>query len=349
MMATKLTQNTGASYLMLDTTTVLGIEAESGLQMMRARAVEGSRPHEIVSDGLIIHLPWGDVQALKMQSGLRLTLSADDRERLFLLQEVVDKRLDQAGIELGRQWSLNDLVGLPPNVAFTEVDEIARLSPSYYRVRLGGADLSRFFRDGLHFRLLFGPASNRGEWPTIGSNGRTEWPGGIESWHRPVYTARAIDAQRRTMDFDIFAHEGGRVTEWCRALQQGDKVAIMGPSGEWYPQAKWLALFGDETALPAIVRILEERPAESVGSATILVSDEGDVQDLRKPGHVNVNWLLRGAGRSLIDAVLGLDIPQTDRFVWFAGERSESEAARRVLLERGVGKSEMRTASYWSR
>ncbi|MCF1494525.1 siderophore-interacting protein [Agrobacterium vitis] len=333
----------------MDTTTYLGIEADLGLQMFRARAIEGSRPHETVSDGLIIHLPWGDVQAVKVKSGLRLTLRANNRERLFLLQEVVDKRLDQAGIELDRRWSLNDLGGSPPNLAFTEVDVVTRLSPSYYRVRLRGTDLSRFFRDGLHFRILFGPDSHRGEWPAIGSTGRIEWPGGIASWHRPVYTARVIDSLRGTMEFDIFSHEGGRVTEWCRALRQGDDVAIMGPSGEWYPHAKWLALFGDETALPAIARILEERPAGSVGSATILVSDKGDIQDLKKPGQVEVNWLVRGGSRSLIDAVLELDIPQTDRFVWFAGERSECNSVRRVLLERGVDKSEMRTASYWSR
>ncbi|WLR93265.1 hypothetical protein [Shinella zoogloeoides] len=177
---------------MIDTTTVLDIEADLGLTMLRARAIEGSRPHETVLDGLIIHLPWGDVEAVKVESGLRFTLSADDRDRLFLLQEVVDKRLDQAGIALDRRWSLNDLGGLPPNLAFTKVDAVYRLSPSYYRVRLGDTDLSRFFRDGLHFRLLFGPDLHPGAWPTIGSDGRIEWPGGITSWHRPVYTARVV-------------------------------------------------------------------------------------------------------------------------------------------------------------
>ena len=349
MSTIKFTLATGAPSHMIDTTTVLDIEADLGLTMLRARAIEGSRPHETVLDGLIIHLPWGDVEAVKVESGLRFTLWAVDRDRLFLLQEVVDKRLDQAGIALDRRWSLNDLGGLPPNLAFTKVDAVYRLSPSYYRVRLGDTDLSRFFRDGLHFRLLFGPDLHPGAWPTIGSDGRIEWPGGITSWHRPVYTARVVDAQRGTMDFDVFAHEGGRVTDWCRGLLQGDEVAIMGPSGEWYPHAKWLALFGDETALPAIARILEERPAQSAGSATILVSDKGDIQDLKKPSQVTVNWLIRGTGRSLTDEVLGLDIPPTDRFVWFAGERSEADAARHVLLERGLRKSEMRTASYWSR
>lgn len=332
----------------MHTTTYLRIESDLGLQMLKARAVERSLSHETIADGLTLHLPWGNVDAVKERSGLRLTLRADDRTRLFLLQEAVDKRLDEAGVEPDRRWSLNEPGGLPPNLAFAEVDEVSRLSPSYYRVRLRGADLGRFSRDGLHFRILFAPDSHRGEWPTVGDTGRIEWPGGIASWHRPVYTTRIIDPQRGTLEFDIFAHEGGRVTEWCRALRQGDELAIMGPGGEWYPQALWLALFGDETALPAIARILEERSAGSVGSATILVSDKGDMQELRKPEQVEISWLVRGTGPSLIDAVLELDIPQTDRFVWFAGERSESNTARRILLERGLNKSEMRTASYWS-
>lgn len=334
---------------MMHTTTYLGVEADLGLQMLRANAIEGGLPYEAGSDGLIIHLPWGDAHAVKVKSGLRLTLRANDRARLFLLQEVVDRRLDQAEIELDRQWSLNDLGGTPPNLAFAKVDAVSRLSPSYYRVRLRGTNLSRFFRDGLHFRILFAPDDHRGQWPTIGSTGRTEWPGGVASWHRPVYTARFIDLQRGTMEFDIFAHEGGRVTEWCRALRQGDEAAIMGPGGEWYPAAKWLALFGDETALPAIARILKERPADGIGSATILVSHKDDIQDLSKPQQVKINWLVRGENQSLINAVLELDIPQTDRFIWFASERSEANTAHRILLERGVDKSEVRTAAYWSR
>lgn len=79
------------------------------------------------------------------------------------------------------------------------------------------------------------------------------------------------------------------------------------------------------------------------------MSDKGDIQELRNPEEVEVNWLIRGERQTLLDAVAELDIPETDRFVWFAAERSESNAARRILLERGLDKSEMRTASYWSR
>lgn len=333
---------------MMHTTTHLHVEPAFVLRMMKARAVERAVPHESLPDSLILHLPWGDVYALKENARLRVTLQANDRTRLFLLQEVVDKRLDEAGIELDRRWSLNDLGGLPPTLTFAQVDAVSRLSPSYYRVRLGG-DLGRFLRDGLHFRILFGPDRHRGEWPTVGSAGRIEWPGGIASWHRPVYTTRVMDLQRGTLEFDIFAHDGGRVTEWCRVVQKGDEIAIMGPAGESYPEAPWLALFGDETALPAIARILEQRPVNSAGVATILVTDRADIQDLTKPERVGVNWLVRGENRSLIEAVLDLDLPETNRFVWFASERSESSAARRILLDRGLDKSEIRTASYWSR
>lgn len=334
---------------MVHTTTYLDMDSDRGLQILRERAVERSLSHEAIPDGLALHLPWGDIHAVKVKSGLRLTLRADDRARLFSLQEVVDKRLDEAGIEPDRHWSFSEPGGLPPNLTFAEVDEVSRLCPSYYRVRLRSTDLDRFMREALHFRILFPPDSHRGEWPKIGNGGRIEWPGGMTSWHRPVYTARIMDPQRATLEFDVFDHNGGRMAEWCRAVRKGDEVAIMGPGTERYPRARWLALFGDETALPTIARILEERPADSIGSATILVSDTGDIQEIGKPDQVEINWLIRGENPSLIDAVCELEIPQTDRFIWFAGERSEAGTARRILLKRGLDSSEIRTSTYWSR
>ncbi len=333
----------------MQTTTLLHISPDYGLQMIRARAIERSLPFEEKSNGLILDLPLGQICASKETAGLRLTLTASDQMKLHLLQEAVDHRLDEEGVALDRRWSLTELGVVPPTLTFATVVSCERLYPSYYRVRLSGASLERFSRDGLHFRLLFPPEAYKGQWPIVSVNGRVEWPGGISQWHRPVYTTRSVNLEKGTLDFDVFAHDGGRVTDWCRTLRPGVEAAIMGPGGEWLPDARWIALFGDETALPAIARILESLPEKSSGVATIVISDPRDVQHLDTTGGLTVRWLVRGKDMSLLDELKKLQLPDGDRFVWIASERSEVNQARDMLADRGLQKAEMRVASYWSR
>jgi NADPH-dependent ferric siderophore reductase len=123
----------------------------------------------------------------------------------------------------------------------------------------------------------------------------------------------------------------------------------MGPGGEWLTRARWIALFGDETSLPAIARILQDLPPESEGTATILTSDAGDKQELNTNSNVSIRWLVRGDGICLVHELKRLKIPDNDRLVWFAGERSEVNQAREVLVSLGLRKDEIRAASYWTR
>jgi NADPH-dependent ferric siderophore reductase len=333
----------------MQTTTLLDVPAELGLQMIKARAVERSLPFEDRSDGVVLHLPLGQIHAYEEKGGLRLTLDASDHIKLHLLQEAVDHRLDETAIALDRQWSVTATGIAPPSLTFATVELCERIYPSYYRVRLSAESVERFSRDGLHFRLLFPPESHIGQWPFVSESGRVEWPGGIRQWHRPVYTTRSVNLENGTLDFDVFAHEGGRVTDWCKTLRPGMDAAIMGPTGEWLPDARWIALFGDQTALPAIARILESLPEDTIGIATILISDARDKQHLRTPSGVTVRWLVPGQGMSLLDELKKLQIPDGDRFVWIASERSEINRARDMLADRGLQKAEMRVASYWSR
>jgi ferric-chelate reductase (NADPH) len=338
-----------AGCLNMQTTTLLAVPPDQGIEMIRARAIERSLPYKETSDGLKLELPWGQLLAIPERKRLRLTLNASDSMKLHLLQEAVDHRLDEMLVAPDRRWSQVDVGQAPPSLTFAKVVSCERLSPSYYRVRLSGPELDRFSRDGLHFRLLFPPDGNKGEWPYISETGRTDWPGGIAAWHRPVYTTRRFEPETAALEFDVFTHSGGRVTEWCETSKAGMDVAMMGPGGEWLPTAKWIALFGDETALPAIARILENLSAEVMATASVLISDRRDAQPLPERDSISVRWLVRGEGVSLIDALRELDIPDKDRFVWFAGERSEVNEAREILLARGLQKAEIRAASYWSR
>jgi len=334
---------------MFQTTTFITAQIEWVFGVIKARAIERSLPFQETPEGQVLTLPLGKLVAIRERNGLRLTLYAEDEMKLHLLQENIDNRLDEVAIAPDRRWSHLTAGKAPPSLTFSTVVSCVRISPSYYRISLIGNSLDRFLQNGLHFRLLFPPDSHKGQWPYISEHGRTEWPGGIAEWHRPVYTTRKFDAKSGILQFDVFSHNGGRVTEWCKTLTAGMNVAIMGPGGEWFPEAKWLALFGDETALPAITRILESIPDSTDAIATIVVPDAGDIQSFTERAGISVRWLTRDKSLTLIDALRELIIPDQDRFVWFASERSEVNQAREMLLARGLHKSEIRAASYWTR
>src|SRR5690606_28183672 len=69
--------------------------------------------------------------------------------------------------------------------------------------------------------------------------------------------------------------------------------------------ASAVVLVGDETAAPAIARILEDAPRDLRGCAFIEVPDAADVLAIDAPAGVDVHWLPRG------DAAHGLRVIPT--------------------------------------
>lgn len=281
-------------------------------------------------------------------AGAQITLEAASDAKLQALRDTVAERLANAAPGQGIRWSDGASEGgRPANISVLQVDQVARLSPSFYRVRLTG-DLARFDdpTNGLHFKLLFGPDGALA--PELDANGLTQWPGGVAAWHRPTYTIRAMDVAAKWMDVDVFIHDGGRVTNWCENVVPGAPIAISGPGGGGLTQAGWIGLIGDETALPVIARMLEGAGADTKGEAVIFVPDLDDRQDIATPAGVSLRWVLRGGEETPLSALEALQIPQTDRFVFLAGERSEQRAARTWMSEQGLNRTESRAAAYWT-
>ncbi|WP_211242010.1 siderophore-interacting protein [Roseivivax halodurans] len=258
-------------------------------------------------------------------------------------------RLAAAGIVC--RWEITGSREQPHNLSFGTVERIDRISPSFTRISVTGPDLWRFAEGRLHFRLLFGP--NGAGWPHLDASGVTAWPGGVESWHRPVYTTREIhrlgEAGARLV-FDVFRHEGGRVTAWIDGVALGETVAITGPSGSRVPPAaRRVDLVGDETAIPVIARIIAGLAAGTSGTARLFVPSEDDVQSLRAPEGFRVMWIPRDGGVLPVHAGLALPIPQADAFSFFAGERDDMLAVRARLIEASAPKNRYHVAAYWSK
>jgi len=333
----------------VQTTTQLNLSSDRAISLFSEGAKLYDLPAEHTGSRLKVVSPFGEILVEADDPGARVTVSAPDRAKLYALQETIDHALEEIGASESLNWSEAEAGSLPGNMSVARVEWCKRISPSYFRVRLSDPDLERFARDGLHFRLLFGPFGYAGEWPFIAETGRTVWPGGASAWHRPVYTTRYVDPKAGILEFDVFVHEGGKVSQWCESVQAGEEVALMGPGGDWYPEAGWLGLVGDETALPAIARILEAASPATRGVAVIMTSHEDDIQALRCPDGMAIKWLRREGAETLLDALDRLDLPETDRLVWFAGEKSEAAAARERMTALGLNKHECRATAYWIR
>ena len=142
---------------------------------------------------------------------------------------------------------------------------------------------------------------------------------------------------------------GGRRGARCGARRGQHRTAGSAPAG-------WLLLAGDETALPAVARILAAADPGTRGLALLEVSGPAEEQLLVAPPGVEVRWLHRGdvepgASTLLVDAVAGVAHPDTDDlFAWVAAESAAVRAVRADLRGRwGLGRTQHHAIGYWRR
>ncbi|MFM9271993.1 siderophore-interacting protein [Halomonas elongata] len=328
------------------TSAYLPFSAEQVLPLIREAATTWELPVTEVAGTLRVTLEYGEIRVASEGASTSVRVASEDAGNLQMLRDLLTGQLSAYG--LNPVWGGGRAGRQPANQSIARVADIERLSPSYRRVTIEGQDLARFADGGLHFRLLFGPDGMG--WPETDENGVTQWPGGASAWHRPVYTTRDIvcDGEAARLSFDVFLHAGGRVTEWTGQVSPGDEVALMGPGGgTGQKTAEWQALVGDETALPVIARMLASAPQTMQGEAVIVVPDEGDIQGLAHPEGVTLRWALRSNGESPLEALAALELPQRERHVFFAAEKTEAQSARVALIERGLAKHEFLAATYW--
>ena len=284
-------------------------------------------------------------------------------------------------------------------VARVRVTAIQQLSPCFTRVELGAPELADLGVDGplydQRIKLLF-PSPGL---PTLGDgNWYAAWRGlpEAERGHMRTYSVRDVrgsgEGTRIVVDFvlHLTAGSSGPASEWAARARPGDELILVGPrrgasSGgiEFAPGgARTLLLAGDETAVPAIGRILADLGPEAQGDAFLEVPTAADELPLVAPAGVAVHWLARdGAmhGARLVGELtdqLGhgpVPLPDTDDpdiwetptysssgetlvaaaetddlYVWIAGEAAMVTALRRFLVsDLGTPRSHVAFMGYW--
>jgi NADPH-dependent ferric siderophore reductase len=292
-------------------------------------------------------------------------------------------------------------------LAVATVASVERVSPSFVRITFSGADLADFGTPGRvldqRIKLVF-PALG-GSVPRLAAsdNWYSAWLAlpDDERGSMRTYSIRGLDVDgestRLVVDFVLHLAPGstGPASRWADAAAAGDELLVIGPRRgrkedggvEYAPgDARAILLAGDETAAPAIARILEDVDRDTRGVAFIEIPEDADILPIATPPGVEVRWLPRSGdahGTRLIPAVLdhlGASAPEViadvdtedplwetptfsslgesvaesenhaDRYFWIAGESGVVTTLRRHLVkDLGVDRSQVAFMGYWRR
>lgn len=173
-----------------------------------------------------------------------------------------------------------------------------------------------------------------------------------------VYTIRSFDRNQQTVEIDLIEHEDDSpAMQWIHSAQVGTRTQLIGPRPHFVPNFQTnnhVAMFADETALPALYSILQSWPNDI--SADIFV-DSNDPQMLEYlPKHVKVKMHLLLREQQHQAGKMGLLLKAAYQFkqiknlsVWAACERNEARAIRQFFVEeKSLPKKDVQVTGYWN-
>lgn len=252
----------------------------------------------------------------------------------------------------------------PLKIRTLTVSEVQALTPHLRRLTLAGNDLADLHSEGFddHVKLLLPPPGELElRLPPPGPDGRPDL--GATDGPKPIardYTPRRVDRAAGLLEIDFTLHGDGPAARWAAAARVGDTVAIGGPRGSMVVPVdlQWHWLIGDESALPAIARRLEELPD---GVTVTVVVETASLDDPLPPLALGSGRQLLRVGRPdagsaeqlaapLVEAVRGLTTPSGRGHAFAAAESRTVRAVREVLASHhGLSKGQIRASAYWQR
>ncbi|POH71903.1 siderophore-interacting protein [Arthrobacter glacialis] len=222
------------------------------------------------------------------------------------------------------------------------VVDVQTLAPAMRRIVLSGDDLAQPFpfeplAASDHVKVVF-PEIESGEihLPTVADD-RLVMP---EGRPRPIfrdYTVRSYDAAARRLTLDFVLHDHGVAGRWAQNAALGDPLGVLGPRGSHLYPADFenYLIAGDETALPAMARWIEELPSGARAEVFISIAHQIERIALADRPGINVTYLDRLAHGPavLMETVQKFVRPEGDLFVWVAGEAAAIKPIRRHVRD----------------
>ena len=238
-----------------------------------------------------------------------------------------------------------------------QVRDVRPVTPKMLRITVGGDELNGFVSAAHddHVKLFFPvPGEEKPVFPIQTPNGPV-YPAGKRQPAARDYTPRRYDAAANTLVVDFVLHGDGPAAAWATQARPGDFLGVGGPRGSFIvpDDFDWYLLAGDESALPAIGRRLEELPATARAIVVAEVADVAEEQRFETRARLETHWLHRdgaapGAKPRLQEAIAGLKLPSGDGYAWVAAEAATAKALRWQLIEHhGLRKDRVKAAAYW--
>ena len=231
------------------------------------------------------------------------------------------------------------------------VKQVQALSPNYVRICFTSDDLQSFISSSFddHIKVFFAEKAGQQIQPLMGAEGVYFAENSAPAVARD-YTPRAFDTHHGFLEIDFVVHDAGPAGLWAQQAQMGDQLYIAGPRGSMVIPVEydWHLLVGDESALPAIIRRLEELPSQAIPVVIL----ELDYPELARiiPQHpqLRLQVLPKSTPSQLVSAVKQLELPDGAGYAWVAGESSLSKAIRTELEQtHGLTNQQIKAASYW--
>jgi NADPH-dependent ferric siderophore reductase len=241
-----------------------------------------------------------------------------------------------------------------------------RISPHFVSVTVGGDDFRHLEQSGYDQfgRLFFGPPGQT-ETTLPTSDKWMRQYALLPARRRPrtrMYSIRRFRPEISAFDIEVAVHEetgGGPPapgTAWALAARPGDRVAFLDEGYCYQPTASatWQLLVGDESALPAILAILDSAGPTLPTEVFVEVPTSEDIRhETTVPAGTTMHWLPRNdrdrkPGTLALPAVRNATLPEGPSYTWTAGESSLPTGLRRHLVtDRGVPKSDIAFVGYW--
>lgn len=331
-----------------------GLLSEEMLPHLEEHLLAFDLPVRREAERLEITAPLARAALVVTPQGLEIAIHAVDAVQLYHMRESAMYLLDHVSpdVAAGLTWADGPAMpARPPSLHDATVLSTRRIGANYLRVEMASPGAGALGRGGMHFSLLLPGEGRALVLPYLNERGRTVWPEGPDALHRVGYTFVTLEAGPEGVGrftFDIYLHAGGRTSDWALAARPGERVAVMGPGGGDFPPGERLLIAGDETALPAIRRILEASPATRRGRALIELADPADRCEIAAPPGVAIDWVERRPGAGLLEALRAVPMPEAGTYLWVAAEQSVVRQAKEHFraagrVERGLNYF----SSYW--
>ena len=237
-----------------------------------------------------------------------------------------------------------------------QVLRIEAITPAMRRIVLGGEPLAGFHSASPddHVKLFFPNPAGEFVTPTMTPDG-PRWPEGQSPSPSRDYTPRWHDADAGELAIDFVLHGDGVASTWATNVQAGDALMVGGPRGSFVVADDYdqYVMFGDETALPAIGRWLEELDEDAVAEVFVEIAQESERQVLESEADVRVHWLERngvpaGESRLLEETLRDYELPDGETFFWIATESRRARMMRKFIEgQLGVPHESVRASGYW--